>query len=446
MESESIKGSMEQKLGKLPCFLAYAVIEWVLIILLFIDGLIVFVTNEFARYFGLRIPCLLCTRIDHVLVHRDPGFYYNDSICEVHRKNVSSLAYCHVHQRLSDIRMMCEGCLLSFATENKSNSETYQSLVGILGADLECSVEDDHKIHLRLPAEEKNVQAEKSDIHRCSCCGEPLRMKPSFQHGMKQVPGSNKSLLSQVHSPSPRRKLMAKKEESNALVGGCNERKHMPETDFDSPKIDGNENRSRANGPSLAEGDDFNEDFCKTPSYIRANRLFRFAFDETNTASPRNQTILKQSPAENAEQGVETFEVATTEADNEGVPRQLRRQLRVDRKTLIAIYMELDEERNASAIAANQAMAMITRLQEEKAALQMEALQYQRMMEEQAEYDEEAMQLLKEDLMNKEEEIRELKGEYDIDEMQDSEYEEGADFEEEDLVQVDEDAGGDNLR
>ncbi|KAL2462969.1 putative myosin-binding protein 5 [Forsythia ovata] len=58
----------------------------------------------------------------------------------------------------------------------------------------------------------------------------------------------------------------------------------------------------------------------------------------------------------------------------------------------MALYMELDEERSASAVAANNAMAMITRLQAEKAAVQMEALQYQRMMEEQAEYDQEALQ------------------------------------------------------
>lgn len=43
-------------------------------------------------------------------------------------------------------------------------------------------------------------------------------------------------------------------------------------------------------------------------------------------------------------------------------------------------------------MAAYNAMAMITRLQAEKAAVQMEALQYQRMMEEQAEYDQEILQ------------------------------------------------------
>jgi hypothetical protein len=51
------------------------------------------------------------------------------------------------------------------------------------------------------------------------------------------------------------------------------------------------------------------------------------------------------------------------------------------------LYKGLEEERNISAAAANHAMAMIMSLQEEKAALHMEALQYLRMVEEQAKYD-----------------------------------------------------------
>ncbi|KAB2022259.1 hypothetical protein ES319_D07G196700v1 [Gossypium barbadense] len=77
-------------------------------------------------------------------------------------------------------------------------------------------------------------------------------------------------------------------------------------------------------------------------------------------------------------------------------------------------HEELEEERSASAIAANQTMAMITRLQEEKAAMQMEALQYQRMMEEQSEYDQEALQLLNELMIKREKEKEELEKELEI--------------------------------
>ena len=93
---------------------------------------------------------------------------------------------------------------------------------------------------------------------------------------------------------------------------------------------------------------------------------------------------------------------------------KLKSALRAERKALSSLYAELEEERNAAAIAANQTMAMITRLQEEKAAMQMEALQYQRMMEEQSEYDQEALQLLNELMMKREKEKQELEKELEV--------------------------------
>ncbi|KAK3222017.1 hypothetical protein Dsin_009042 [Dipteronia sinensis] len=93
---------------------------------------------------------------------------------------------------------------------------------------------------------------------------------------------------------------------------------------------------------------------------------------------------------------------------------KLKSALRVERKQLNALYTELEEERSASAVAANQTMAMINRLQEEKAAVQMEALQYQRMMEEQSEYDQEALQLLNELMVKREREKAEIEKELEI--------------------------------
>ncbi|KAL2521870.1 Myosin-binding protein 3 [Forsythia ovata] len=53
-------------------------------------------------------------------------------------------------------------------------------------------------------------------------------------------------------------------------------------------------------------------------------------------------------------------------------------------------------------------MAKITKLQEDKAAMQMKVLQYQRMMEEQAEYDQEALQLFNDLMIKREKEKQEL--------------------------------------
>jgi hypothetical protein len=55
--------------------------------------------------------------------------------------------------------------------------------------------------------------------------------------------------------------------------------------------------------------------------------------------------------------------------------------LQTEREALAAMYLELEKERNASATAANEAMGMIARLQEEKAAVLMEAKQFQRVVE-----------------------------------------------------------------
>jgi hypothetical protein len=93
---------------------------------------------------------------------------------------------------------------------------------------------------------------------------------------------------------------------------------------------------------------------------------------------------------------------------------KLKSALKSERKALKTVYAELEEERNASAVAANQTMAMINRLQEEKAAMQMEALQYQRMMDEQSEYDQEAMQLLNDLMLKREKEKHELEKELEV--------------------------------
>ncbi|XP_019164937.1 PREDICTED: myosin-binding protein 2 [Ipomoea nil] len=93
---------------------------------------------------------------------------------------------------------------------------------------------------------------------------------------------------------------------------------------------------------------------------------------------------------------------------------RLKTALKSERKALHALYTELEEERSASAVAANQTMAMINRLQEEKASMQMEALQYQRMMDEQSEYDQEALQLLNELMVKREKERQELEKELEV--------------------------------
>lgn len=65
---------------------------------------------------------------------------------------------------------------------------------------------------------------------------------------------------------------------------------------------------------------------------------------------------------------------------------------------------ELEQERSAAATAADEAMAMISRLQEEKASIEIEARQYQRILEEKSAYDAEEMNILKEIIVMRERE------------------------------------------
>ncbi|KAK6261551.1 hypothetical protein QUC31_007367 [Theobroma cacao] len=406
MAKRTFKQFVEQELGQVLKFFIYAVLEWIMIFVLFIDGFLAFFANEFANFFELPIPCLLCTRIDHVLVRRNSDFYYNDSICEHHKKNVSTLAFCHAHKKLSDIRNMCESCLLSFATGKESDCDTYKSLLGILHKDIELFVDEDHEVHLSLPAGKKENEGaiEKSHDHLCSCCGEPLKVKSSY------IKGKHSSL---APAPSPRApanpnldlshinytELKLNSDESEVHEDNDRSRGISLEKPFEDAKA--------ATEPLLMDADD--ED--KTPNFIRGNKFFGIPLSDSATNSPRWTRITRKSLLEKTEFASESGDGPVPNEAEGDILHHLKRQVRMDRKSLMALYMELDEERSASTVAANNAMAMITRLQAEKAAVQMEALQYQRMMEEQAEYDQEALQEMSNLLAKREEEIKDLEAE-----------------------------------
>jgi hypothetical protein len=101
----------------------------------------------------------------------------------------------------------------------------------------------------------------------------------------------------------------------------------------------------------------------------------------------------------------------TDDIEGESSLENVKKQLELNKKSMAALYKEVEEERSASAIAASQTMAMINRLQEEKAAMQMEALQYLRMMEQQADHDHEAIQNLHDLLTEREKELLDMDAE-----------------------------------
>ncbi|KAG6736212.1 hypothetical protein POTOM_061061 [Populus tomentosa] len=477
MVKRSFKCFVEQDLGKLPLFLIYAVLEWVLIAVVFIDGLLAFFANEFTffaneftKFFELKIPCLLCTRIDLAVVRRDADLYYNQSICENHKKEVSSLAYCRVHKKLSDIRKMREGCLLSFATKKESDCDTYKSPVRVLHKNIELFVEDDRDIHLRLPTvgKDSTVPAEKSNLHQGSCCGNPLKVK-AYTKG--KIAGT----LSQAPPPSPSVPLVSLRNEDPRKLDLSHVRYTELNFSENDSELQDDEDVSNAAHldkqlkvylrcprykmhflemhclnsshrtwlllafdllvfnnlidlvgvffvlvtdvdvkaamvPLLTEAENTNEDWTST--FSRGNKFLGTLLTDSATASPRAFTRFpRKSFLEETEDASEFTEVTCLSnelVDDDSILHRLKKQVRLDRKLLMALYMELDEERSASAVAANNAMTMITWLQAERAAVQMEAIQYQRMMEEQAEYDQDALQATRDILSKREEQIKGL--------------------------------------
>ncbi|KAL6496363.1 hypothetical protein OROGR_029621 [Orobanche gracilis] len=97
---------------------------------------------------------------------------------------------------------------------------------------------------------------------------------------------------------------------------------------------------------------------------------------------------------------------ARVEIENEC--QALRETVGNQQQTIQELISELEEERNASSSAANEAMSMILRLQREKAETQMEARQFKRFAEEKMAHDQQEMLALEDLLYKREQAIQSL--------------------------------------
>lgn len=104
--------------------------------------------------------------------------------------------------------------------------------------------------------------------------------------------------------------------------------------------------------------------------------------------------------------GLDILPVARVGIENECA--LLRETVSKQQETIQELCLELDEERNASSSAANEAMSMILRLQSEKAEVEMEARQFKRFAEEKMSHDGEEIGALEEVLYKREQAIQSL--------------------------------------
>ncbi|KAG7036331.1 putative myosin-binding protein 4, partial [Cucurbita argyrosperma subsp. argyrosperma] len=156
-----------------------AACEWFLIFLLLIDALLSYVLTKLAHSCNLQTPCILCSRLDHLLSKENPHNYRN-LLCTNHRLEISSLVSCYKHNKLVDGNEMCDACLCSFASTN--NKPRFNSKMQKL------------RLHTGGNGARGKLLTRDSIPHciktrPCSCCSKPWKTRPNAQ-GMLQLKSS----------------------------------------------------------------------------------------------------------------------------------------------------------------------------------------------------------------------------------------------------------------
>ncbi|XP_004495123.1 probable myosin-binding protein 4 isoform X2 [Cicer arietinum] len=156
--------------------LTFAACEWFLIFLLLLDSLFSYVLKKFASYCQLQLPCLLCSRLDHILDGEKPNFYHN-LFCNNHKSEISTMMLCHIHGKLVDGHKMCDNCLLSLTINTKRNTKTHRLLAGKFGVVLGGSGFQNSSLS-------RDLFAGPMGSRSCICCGKIWKLE---HNGMRSV-------------------------------------------------------------------------------------------------------------------------------------------------------------------------------------------------------------------------------------------------------------------
>ncbi|CAL4961111.1 unnamed protein product [Urochloa decumbens] len=144
-------------LRRVSSALSTALLEWILMLLLFIDAVYSFLVTRFARFCRLPAPCPFCSRLDHVLGNEKPCFY-RELICKTHKSEISSLAFCRLHQKLASAQSMCEGCCEKTSDDDKADEPAMDAT--------------------ELDSTRRNDDVRNSPpIIICSCCGQHFKQR-----------------------------------------------------------------------------------------------------------------------------------------------------------------------------------------------------------------------------------------------------------------------------
>ena len=169
MAANKFATMLHRNTNKITLILVYAVLEWTLIVLLLLNSLFSYLIIKFADYFGLKRPCLWCSRLDHIFEPGKTKNSHRDLICEAHAIEISQLGYCLNHRKLAESRDMCEDC----SSSSSSSSDEWSNKFAFFPWMKQIGMIQDGG-HDDL---DKEVVENGEESSKCSCCGVSLKDK-----------------------------------------------------------------------------------------------------------------------------------------------------------------------------------------------------------------------------------------------------------------------------
>ncbi|TKY69269.1 Myosin-binding protein 3 [Spatholobus suberectus] len=177
MATNKFATMLHRNTNKTTLVLVYAMLEWILIILLLLNSLFSYLIIKFVDYFGLKRPCIWCTRIDHVIEPENNRCSCRDLVCEAHAFEISKLGFCLNHRKLAESETMCEDCSSSCHPNFVNLSQSFGIFPWMQKKGMIHGADDNNKVL------ENGVEP-----LRCSCCGVSfdskfylIREKPSLR-------------------------------------------------------------------------------------------------------------------------------------------------------------------------------------------------------------------------------------------------------------------------
>lgn len=93
---------IHRKTNRITLILVYAFLEWSLIFFILLNSLFSYFILRFADYFGLKRPCLFCSRLDRFFDASGKSPSHRDLLCDDHALEISNVRFSYSHSKPVD--------------------------------------------------------------------------------------------------------------------------------------------------------------------------------------------------------------------------------------------------------------------------------------------------------------------------------------------------------